>query len=182
LRQTEPLLFPWSLCLLVQTGNLSSSSPTMKCVACPLSLLAPSSGIVGNCLSFTTGTGIGSAGFVCVGGTTATTLPSSYTATSTMSTNTATMDTSTPSTTLPPNPASTTQPYRGQDTTSFGDLSQIDKIALGCAIALGVPALLFAYMTWNKRQDIFPHGHGHCDPLDDSPPPYKLHHPFQPRR
>jgi hypothetical protein len=117
-----------------------------------------SSGTPGECLYLTSGRGIGSAGFVCIGGT-ATMLGSSNTpASQTPALNPSTADSgATLTAQLPPVQASLA---------SIG-LSQSDMIALGYAISFGVPALILAYMTWRKRSRIIARAYVHGQNSDD---------------
>jgi hypothetical protein len=138
----------------------------------PSLLPAVSSGTPGECLYLTSGRGIGSAAFVCVGGTTTTSGSNDNAVSQTPAAITTTYDSGT---------APTVQPALGQGSSLPGGLSQSDRIALACAIAFGVPALVLAYLSWRKRSIIFHHGYVHGEPIDGLPPPYELHDSRQQR-
>jgi hypothetical protein len=128
-----------------------------------------SSGNIGDCLFFSTGSDIGSAAFDCVGEVT--TVPDSPPPDTTSSSSPATPIHSSSKTTTPPleitapsNPPvsihtssttttpaaithSSTQPSPSSSS-SGGGLGISDRIALGCGIGLGLPALFFAALTW----------------------------------
>jgi hypothetical protein len=127
-----------------------------------------SSGNIGHCLSFPTGSDIGSAAFQCVGEITTVpdsppdTTPSSNPPTSIPSSSTTTtpplkgtassnppvsIHTSSTTTTPAAITQSSTQPSQSSSS-SGGGLGISDKIALGCGIGLGLPALFFAALTW----------------------------------
>jgi hypothetical protein len=111
---------------------------------------AVSSGSPGECLYLTSGRGIASAAFVCNEGPT----PGA--------------DTSTPGSAITP----TAQPLSGQGSQASSGLSRSDSIALGCAIAFGVPGLILAALSLKKRIVTFPHGYVHGNDANDPPPPY----------
>jgi hypothetical protein len=125
-----------------------------------------SSGTPDECLYLTSGRGIGSAGFVCIGGTPTTPSSSNTPASQTPASNPSTADSGT---------TPTAQPPLVQASPASIGLSQSDRIALGCAISFGVPTLVLAYMTWRKRSRIFARAYVHSQNVDDQPPAYELH-------
>jgi hypothetical protein len=104
-----------------------------------------SSGNIGDCLSFPTGSDIGSAAFQCVGEIT--TVPDSPPDTISSSNPPVSIHASSTATTPAAITHSSTQPSQSSSSSS-GGLGISDKIALGCGIGLGLPALFFAALTW----------------------------------
>jgi hypothetical protein len=105
-----------------------------------------SSGNIGDCLSFPTGSDIGSAAFQCVGEIT--TVPDDPPPGTTTSSNPpVSIHTSSTTTTPAAITYSSTQPSQSSSS-SGGGLGTSDKIALGCGIGLGLPAIFFAALTW----------------------------------
>jgi hypothetical protein len=136
----------------------------------PPSIIEPSisSGSVGKCLFFATGSVIASTGFTCVGESATTS--SSHTESGT----TANLEpVSTASTAAqPPQPTATSD-----ETLPSSPLSIDDRIALGVGIGIGIPALMVAIFTWwtnwmslesdrERWQNV---------PRNDLPPPYEMH-------
>jgi hypothetical protein len=111
----------------------------------------------GQCLFFTSGRGIGSAGFVCRGDTTATS----------SSSNTTTSQTATSSIIAP-----TAQPTLGRGSSGSSGLSVSDKINLACAIGFGGPGLILAYLTLKNRSAIIAHGDVRGPGTNEPLPPY----------
>jgi Mid2 like cell wall stress sensor len=143
---------------------------------------AVQSGILGDCLSFPTGSGIGSAAFICINRviTVSDTQPlASQTAASTTI-----KPTVSTTTTHEANfwTTSTNAPDQGASHNAQGSsgLSISDKIALGCGLGIGVPALIFGILTWFNAWDQWREQRRH-PPLrlihgeGLPPPPYELH-------
>jgi hypothetical protein len=113
---------------------------------------APSTGEVDACLFFSSPNTIGSAKFKCVGGTSISSSkstapePTTFTTSRYQSGPTAT----TPTTEPVPGPTDSSQ---GGITVS-GTLSISDKIALGTAIGIGIPALVFTILTWWNNWEV----------------------------
>jgi hypothetical protein len=160
-----------------------------------------SSGNIGDCLFFPTGSYIGSAAFQCVGDIT--TVPDSPPPDTTSSSENPTSIHSSSTTTTPPleitassdrpvsihtssttaTPAaitrSSTQPSQSSSS-SGGGLGISDRIALGCGIGLGLPALFFAALTWWNNwweiRESRTHPQLHFNPPNiprGDPPPYR---------
>ena len=116
---------------------------------------APSTGEVDACLFFSSPNTIGSAKFKCVGETSISS--SKYTAPepTTFTTSTTSRYQSGPTATDP-----TTEPVPGPTDSSqggitvSGTLSISDKIALGTAIGIGIPALVFTILTWWNNWEV----------------------------
>jgi len=104
-----------------------------------------SSSTIGQCLTFDTGVGIGSAAFVCVDTTSTLTPTSSSTSTAkaTKSSQTSTVDSSL-NTEAPQN--------SGQSSNSGGGISQSDKINIAIGLSIGLAALVVAIAAaWYAR-------------------------------
>ena len=151
-----------------------------------------SSGNIGNCLFFPTGSDIGSAAFQCVGEII--TVPDSpppdttsiYSSSATppphftvSSNRPVSIHTSSTTTTPPAITHSSTQPSQSSSS-SGGILGISDRIALGCGIGFGVPALLFAALTWWNNwweiREARTHPQLHFNPPNiprGDPPPYR---------
>jgi len=192
--QGAPISRPYNSCIEInQAGSIAAislpSCPSGQPVlfisdeeSCNRPSIQPAieSGIVGDCLSLTTGMSIGSAAFVCINQVT--TVPDSQPAATTsikptlpiVSTSaTYGADSSTTSTTAPDQSAS-------QSTPSSGGMTFSDKIALGCGLGIGVPALIVGILTWynawvqwREQQRHPPLRLINGDGLP--PPPYELH-------
>lgn len=139
-----------------------------------------SSDIVGECLFFPTGSGIDSAHFACsVDGTTALTsqatvslaasssqptIPTGFSTSPAVPSQVPTLENisaaATTSSALDTTPAA--QSSSDQPADSSSGLSLTNRIALGCGIGFGVPAVVLAYLNWRKRGP-------------EPPPPYELH-------
>jgi hypothetical protein len=120
----------------------------------------------GECLYLASGRGIGSAGFVCIGGVASTPSSSNTPASQTSASNSSTADSGATPTAQPPLVEASSAPI---------GLSQSDRIALGCAISFGVPALILAYMTLRKHTRIIAPAYVHGQNAEDQPPAYELH-------
>jgi hypothetical protein len=134
----------------------------------PPSIIEPSisSGSVGKCLFFATGSTIASTGFTCVGE--GATTSSSHTE----SGPTATLEpVSTASTAA--EPTANSQPTANNDETLPSSLLPIDdRIALGVGIGIGIPALMVAIFTWWTNWKTLDQWRRQND---DLPPPYEMH-------
>jgi hypothetical protein len=132
-----------------------------------------SSGNINDCLSFATGSYIGSAAFVCVGDITtiSDSQPAAATETTPKSTTTSTLaiNTTTPA----------PQPSSGQGAGGPNGLSISDRIALGIGIGFGLPTLVVGFLAWyykykeRREQSVQPRLR--LVPHDGPPPPYELH-------
>lgn len=139
-----------------------------------------SSDVVGECLFFMTGSGIDSAYFACSSGAT-TGFNGQATVPIAASSNPPTLSTGasmnliissqvptleiasaagTTSSTL--DPAPTALSSSGQPADPSSGLSIANRIALGCGVGIGLPALILGYLNWRKRSP-------------EPPPPYELH-------
>lgn len=146
-------------------------------------------GDVGACLSFSSGSGIGAVGFACGDEVVTILFPSitqSETSSSTQSTVSAVLATSTKesstSSSSRPTPTPDLAIPNGQEDDSAG-LSRSDKITMGCSIGIGIPALVFAILTWynhwweRREQETHPRlriVRRDVERNADDPPPYAL--------
>src|ERR1700733_2129422 len=134
----------------------------------PPSIIEPSisSGSVGKCLFFATGSVIASTGFTCV----------RESATTESGTSATLAPISTASTAAQP-PANSQPTSNSEETLPSSPLSIDERIALGVGIGIGIPALMVAIFTWwtnwmtlesdrRRWQDA---------PSNDLPPPYEMH-------
>jgi hypothetical protein len=137
-----------------------------------------SSGNIGDCLFLSTGSDIGSAAFQCV--VEVTTIPDSPPPDTTSSSNPP-VSTHISSTTTTPATIThgSTQPSQSSSS-SGGGLGISDKIALGCGIGLGLPAVFFAALTWWNNwweiRESRTHPQLHFNPPNiplGDPPPYR---------
>lgn len=130
-----------------------------------------STGSVGKCLFFATGSTIVSTAFTCVGGSSNPITTTSHTDRGSLPTSTSK---SAPSTAV-------TQPtiHHGNPQASGLGLSITDRIALGVGIGIGIPALLVAIITlWTNWQAFLENHQIRVQIVgrdDDLPPPYELH-------
>jgi hypothetical protein len=139
---------------------------------------AVSSGNIGDCLFFPTGSDIGSAAFQCVGEIT--TVPDSPPPDTTSSSNLPASIHTSSTTTTPATITHSSTPPSQSSPSSGGGLGISDKIALGCGIGLGLPALFFAALTWWNNwweiRESRTHPQLHFNPPNiplGDPPPYR---------
>jgi hypothetical protein len=139
-----------------------------------------SSDTVGECLFFATGSGIDSVHFDCSADyTTALTgqatisqtvssslliIPAELSASPTTSSQIPTVEiiSAAATTSSALNIIPTAQSSSDHSTDTSSGLSITNKIALGCGIGIGLPAVIFGYLNWRKRGP-------------EPPPPYSLH-------
>jgi hypothetical protein len=195
-KQGAPILTPHGLCI---ETNQTSSISAISLPSCPNghpvlyisdeeSCRKPSiqpaaqSGNVGDCLFLSTGSGIGSAGFVCIDRVTtvsnaqAPALTILKSIVSTSAAYAAEFSVTSASSTSATSPGS----RESQSTPGFGGLSLSDRISLGCAIGLGIAALIFAILTWYNAWNQWRDQQRHQPllriiPAPGLPPLYELH-------
>ena len=130
----------------------------------PPSIIEPpiSSGSVGKCLFFATGSFIASTGFTCVGESATTS--SSHTESGTAATMQPVSAASTAA-----HPTANSLPATNNDQTPSSPLPINDQIALGVGIGIGIPALMVAIFSWwtNWRALVDRR-------RNDLPPPYEM--------
>jgi hypothetical protein len=130
-----------------------------------------STGSVGKCLFFATGSAIASTAFTCAGGSSNPITTTSHTDIKSLPTSTSKSATST----------AVTQPTINHDNpqASGPGLSIANRIALGVGIGIGIPALLVAIVTlWTTWQAFLKKHQIRVQIVgrdDDLPPPYELH-------
>lgn len=195
-KQGAPILTPHDTCI---ETNQASSISAISLPSCPNGhpLLyisdedschkasiqpAPQSGNVGDCLFFSTGSGIGSAAFVCINKVTTVsdTKPPAPTTLKSIVSTSATFAAESSVTSASSTSATSPGSNDGQRTPGFSGLSLSDRIALGCALGLGLPALIFAILTWYNAWDQWREQQRHPPllriiPAPGLPPPYELH-------
>lgn len=195
-KQGTPILTPHDTCI---ETNQASSISALSLPSCPNGhpvlyisdeescreptvQPAAQSGNVGDCLFLPTGSGIGSAAFVCIEKVTTVsdTQPPAPTTLKTIVSTSAT-DAAESSVTSASS-ASATSPgsNEGQSTPGFSGLSLSDRIALGCALGVGLPALIFAILQWYNAWYQWREQQRHPPllriiPAPGLPPPYELH-------
>jgi hypothetical protein len=184
--QGKPISRPYNSCI---EANQAGSIAAISLPSCPSGLPflfisdeekcnrpsiqpAVESNIVGDCLSLLTGSGIGSAAFVCINQVAA--VSNSQPAATPI------IEPTVPSTSTSATYATTPEQSATQNTPGSVGMTFSDKIALGCGLGIGVPALIFGILTWYSAWDQW-REHQRHPPLrlihgeGLPPPPYELH-------